>query len=123
LFVNGKMVGFSTGIRSTEEGEGRLLNFFSCFVKPEFRRMGLATRMFYRLVGEAKKAGFEGGIVDSARPGMRALIEKEQRKWNAKKDAPISIGIYQYGDDEFEARISSRKREPKKPVLKPHLRP
>lgn len=112
-FYKGTIAGFVTAYFSMN-GKEKVLSVPALYVKPGFRGKGIAKKLMYRSLGEAKKLGFAGINITYMQQGMRAVFGRQREKWNGIKNKPFSrfesVKVLEDGKKEAFGKIRFRKQ-------------
>ena len=100
-FADGKLIGFASAILLEDSLMGTAV-----FVTKQYRRQGFATKLSYRLLGEAKKRGLKGVEFKSPTRGSRRIFKKEGKNPRTPKIfEKFEMGRYDSKTKSFLARF------------------
>jgi predicted N-acetyltransferase YhbS len=92
-FIGGEIVGFIVANKSSSRQSGAtVLSAPLMWVKQGYRRKGIASKLVYRLLGEAKTRKLPGIDITQMTFGTTRMVEKIERR-AVEKNLPLVSGI------------------------------
>jgi len=87
-----------------------VLSIHAIYVEPDYRRMGIAQQLIYKMVRRARQDNLEGVDVDEMLWATKWMLQKLKERWERKKDPLLQIVVHEY-EEGFYAEIRFLKKK------------